>query len=270
MIGLHASNPLSVAPRVRFSRKNRKPMIDKRPTPCTITWFRNEQSGFQKDNKRFLRRPEVRGLERSATIPKKRTPSAVELRLGHFLGGSLRLGTQVTQVLMGLDEFISAILNHSFDFALQGIPGSLEALVSPDLICCIAIAITAGTSGIEAELLRKSVQEVFLEVAGPDAELTPSEFRARVVQFLHRRGPAGFIRRFLSLHLFNTVWFQTGDSFRSVAWSTKAFVSDMERVERACQHVVQSTWRSLKISGGLNASAAGLLVERLSSRLSRA
>jgi len=181
----------------------------------------------------------------------------------------LKLGTQVTQVLIGLDEFVSTVLNHSFDFALKAIPGSLEALISPDLIYCIAIAMTAGTSGVEAELLRKSVQEVFLEIAGPDSDLTRSELGEKVVQFIHRRGPAGLTRRFLSLHLFNTVWFQTGDSFRSVAWSSKAFVSDMERVERACQQVVQSTWRSLKISGGLNPSSAGLLVERLSSRLSR-
>jgi hypothetical protein len=214
--------------------------------------------------------PSSSGSERSSTIPKKRTLSAVELRLGHYLGGSVRLGTPVTQVLVCLDELVAAILSHGFEAALLGVSGSVDALVSADLIYCIAAAMTVGTSGIEAELLRKSVQEVFLEITGADGDLSRSELAERVVQFLRRRGPAGLIRRFLSLHLFNTVWFQTGDSFRSIAWTPKSFVSDMERVERACQQVVQSTWRSLKISGGLDPSSAGLLVERLASRLSRA
>jgi hypothetical protein len=137
------------------------------------------------------------------------------------------------------------------------------------VIYCVAIALTLGTSGIEADLLSKSVQEVFLEIAGAEPDLTRSELGEKVETFLRRRGHAGLTRRFLSLHVFNTVWFQTGDSFRSVAWTPKAFVSDMERVERACQQVVQSSWRTLKISGVLDGVSAGRLVEHLSIRLTR-
>jgi hypothetical protein len=176
----------------------------------------------------------------------------------------------VSQVLVKLDQFVANVLKEGFEASLHGVTGAAEAVFSADLICCIALAVTVNTSGIESDLLRKSVQEVFLEIAGPDVELTHSELGEKVGNFLRRRGQAGLTRRFLCLHVFNTVWFQTGDSFRSVAWTPKAFVSDMERVERACQQVVQSSWRSLKISGRLDGASAGRLVEHLSSRLMRA
>jgi hypothetical protein len=248
--------------------KNTKPIVDKRTRQCTITSFRGN-SRLINGYKLFSLPSSSSGLDGSSTIPKKRPPSAVELRLGHFLGGSLRLGTQVCQVLVKLDDLVSSILKDGFETSLRSISGTAEAIFSPDLIYCIALAVTVSTSGIESELLRKSVQEVFLEIAGADADLTRSEFGEKLDSFLRRRGAAGLTRRFLSLHVFNTVWFQTGDSFRSLAWTPKAFVSDMERVERACQQVVQSSWRVLKISGRLDGVSAGRLIEHLSNRLTR-
>ena len=226
-------------------------------------------SSFISGYKRFLCAPRY-GHRLEIDIRRKRTPSAVELRLGHFLGGSVRLGTALSQVLVGLNEFASTILNTNFAAAVRDVPGLQDALFGPELIQGIALMITAGTSGIEAELLRKSVQEVLFQIGGTELELTRPELEERVVSFLRRRGSAGLIRRFLSLHVFNIVWFQTGDSFRSLAWTPKSFVSDMERVERACQQVVQRTWRSLKISGPLDRSSAGQLVEQLSNRLTGA
>jgi hypothetical protein len=161
----------------------------------------------------------------------------------------------------------STILEKDFETAVLAAPGIHEAIEAPDVIYSIALQVTPNVNGIEGELLRKSVQEVLFQIAGTDIELTRRELGERLQAFLHRRRPEGLIRRFLALHVFNVVWFQTGDSFRSVAWTPKSFVYDMERVERVCQQIVRSTWRSLKISGHLDLSSADRLVRKIVSRL---
>jgi hypothetical protein len=173
----------------------------------------------------------------------------------------------LTQVLIGLDEFALTVLNNDFETAVHDAPGMQQEAVGPDLIYSFALLVTPDVSGIEGELLRKSLQEVLFQIAGTDIELTREQLADRLLAFLRRRGAAGLIRRFLALHVFNVVWFQTADSFRSVAWTPKSFVYDMERVERACQEMVRNVWRSLKITGPLDPPTAARLVDQLTKRL---
>jgi len=136
-----------------------------------------------------------------------------------------------------------------------------------DLIGSIASELTPDLVGIEGDFLRKSIQELLFQIAGTESELTEAEFASRILVFLKRRGDAGLLRRFLSVHLFNVVWFQAGDSFRALAWTQNSFVHDMESVERICRRIVDSTWRSRRVSGPLNPLSASELIDLLARRL---
>src|SRR5262245_39153950 len=138
-----------------------------------------------------------------------------------------------------------------------------------DSINRIAGELTFDLIGLDGDFLRKSLQELLFQIAGTDDEMTDSELASRLSIFLRRRGSAGLLRRFLSVHLFNVVWFQTGDSFRALAWTPNSFVHDMETVEELCRRVVDATWRSRKLSGPLDRAAASQLVEQLALRLTR-
>ena len=138
-----------------------------------------------------------------------------------------------------------------------------------DSINRIATELTFDLTGLDGDFLRKSLQELFFQIAGTDDEITESDLASRLMIVLRRRGSAGLLRRFLSVHLFNVVWFQTGDSFRALAWTPNSFVHDMETVEVICRRIVDSTWRSRKLLGPLDRASASELVEQLALRLTR-
>ena len=132
----------------------------------------------------------------------------------------------------------------------------------------IAMTMTASALGKEAEILRKSLQEVLYFIVGADPGLTVIETHERLMAFLRRHGTGGFLKRFLSLHVFNIVWFETGDSFRAVAWTQNSFLQDIDNVERVCRRLVSSIWTSLKISAPLDSKSALELLDRIGDRLS--
>jgi hypothetical protein len=63
-------------------------------------------------------------------------------------------------------------------------------------------------TGLESELLKKSIQEAFLFTAGVDGAATVRQFGNTFDDFLKRRGTKGLIRLVVGLHMFNTVWFE--------------------------------------------------------------
>jgi hypothetical protein len=134
------------------------------------------------------------------------------------------------------------------------------------LIENIAENLIEQASGIERDLLSKSLQETLLYCTGIDFELDYSELKTRLLRLLESRGKSVLIEQFLSLCIFNFVWFQVGDSFRATARTPSSFEKDMESVERICQRIVASTWRSYA-SRQLNTAAAEKLIRRIEQQL---
>ncbi len=74
--------------------------------------------------------------------------------------------------------------------------------------------------------------------------------------------------RFLSLYFFNFVWFEVGESFRTLAWSSDSFLKDMETVERICHRIVNSAWKAFEQSQQvLDATTAAELIRTIEQHL---
>ena len=121
-------------------------------------------------------------------------------------------------------------------------------------------------SGVERDLLSKSLQETLLYITGLDAEVDYSEIKARLVRFLSSHGKASLLEQFLSFCIFNFVWFYVGDSFHAAARTVDSFQKDLEGVERICQRIVSSTWRSCE-SRQLDTVAAESLIRHIEKQL---
>ena len=98
--------------------------------------------------------------------------------------------------------------------------------------------------GIERGLLSKSLQETLIHCSGFAVDLTQNELRKRVRQFLKRESSAFMLRRFLSSYFFNFIWFQTGEAFRTRAWTRAEFENAMKKVEAYCKKIVAETFKS--------------------------
>jgi hypothetical protein len=131
----------------------------------------------------------------------------------------------------------------------------------------IAAAITEKVP--EQEILRKSLQECFYFIVGTDTELSVENAIGRLRAFLKRYGTAGFLKRFLSVHLFNVIWLEAGDSMRVAEWTQRSFLRDIDNLERVCRRMVSTVWKSLNISGPLDSASALSLVDAIGKRLTR-
>ena len=202
---------------------------------------------------------------RRKTIPKTRTASSpTTLRLQYFLGGTLKLDPAFGRALVRLDEWASMFLTSAARLAS---PNSVPAHSGAHYINGIAESLTRDESGLERDLLQKSLKETLIYSAGPASHMGKADVEARLLRFLRLRGPAGLVRRFLSFHLFNVTWFQTADSFRGLARTQERFIDDMEGVEQMCRRVVISVCKSYRFNGELHLSTAEQLVGKLERRL---
>jgi hypothetical protein len=154
------------------------------------------------------------------------------------------------------------VIAEGFDAAIAKIPGAKTSESVPDMIREIADYLAKNVNGLEGDVLRKSLQETLFFTLGTRSNHVGSRLHGPLTAFL-RRGGSGLLRRFLRLHLFNLVWLETSESFRAVAQTQSSFVQDMESVERLCQRVVDSAWRSQKIRGKLDRSSARELIDRV-------
>ena len=132
----------------------------------------------------------------------------------------------------------------------------------PCVIHEIAFNLTKNVTGLEGDIQRKSMEETLFFTLGTRPHRVGSKLSGRLTVFLRRNG-RGLLRRFLRLHLFNLVWLETSESFRALAQTQNSFAQDMESVERACQRIVDSAWRSQKIQGTINRSSATQLINRI-------
>jgi hypothetical protein len=134
-------------------------------------------------------------------------------------------------------------------------PAVLTGKGSPDEGCDViekqAAAFIEGDDDIERRLLSKSLQEVLFYCAAFNTDLGYAELQRKFRQTVRRESAASIAQRFLAFYLFNFVWFHTGESFRSQAWTSAEFETDMQNAEKLCQRIVLVSWGSADVPPGV-------------------
>jgi hypothetical protein len=177
----------------------------------------------------------------------KRAVLPAELLIQHFSAGTIQLDQSLNLVLVRLYEWASLASIQGIQYALEHVPGAQRCDLSIDLISAIAEKIISVAAPHERNLLRKSMEETLFYIVRPDPELTRSQFEVRLTRFLGQRGLSSLLRMFLSLHLFNIVWFHTAQSFRQLSATDELFLRYTREVEHTCRRIVTRCWKSHEI-----------------------
>lgn len=178
---------------------------------------------------------------------KVRVVLPTELLIRHFSAGAIELDRSLNLVLVRLYGWASLALTEGVEHALEQLTGTQSCDLSMDLVSAITETIISVATPPERNLLRKSMEETLFYIVRPDPELTRSQFQVRFTRFLGQRGLPSLLRMFLSLHLFNIVWFQTAQSFRNLSGTTELFLRYTRDVEHACRRIVNGCWKSHEI-----------------------
>jgi hypothetical protein len=168
--------------------------------------------------------------------------SPTELRLRQFLKTKPRVATPVIATLLRLDEWTRSIHAGEAESPLRR--KLIARATAPDPIRQIAENLIEHASGIERDLLLKSVQEVLFYSLNFETGLNGAQIKTRLKQFLDHEKRSTFIRQFLSFYFFNYVWYYTGEAFRAWALTSQVFEKEMENVEKICEKIVASAFRS--------------------------
>jgi hypothetical protein len=208
-----------------------------------------------------------RALRSEDTISGTKSAPGIEHKVREFLKGKKRAGSGLTLTLVRFDEWLNSLEGEG-DPRLLRPSIKASSTQASDAIEQIAETFIEASTGNDRQLLSKSLQEAMFECSGFAMDLNHLELRKKVRQFRRSQGPALIIQRFLSFYFFNFIWFNTGEAFRTRAWSTAAFEHDMERVEELCRKVVAEVWISRESAEGpLNASTARYLIHSIEERL---
>jgi len=192
--------------------------------------------------------------------------SPTELRLRQFLKTKPRVAPQVIATLLRLDEWTRSIHAGEAESPLRR---KLIARASaPDPIRQIAENLIEHANGIERDLLLKSVQEVLFYSINFETGLNSAQIKMRLKHFLDHEKRSTFIRHFLSFYFFNYVWYHTGESFRAWALTSQVFEKEMENVEKICERIVASAFKSHEREEPvLDRNAAKELIHNVEQRL---
>ena len=192
--------------------------------------------------------------------------SPTELRLRQFLKTKPRVAVPVIATLLRLDEWTRSIHAGEAESPLRR---KLIARASaPDPIRQIAENLIEHASGIERDLLLKSVQEVLFYSLNFETGLNGAQIKTRLKQFLDHEKRSTFIRQFLSFYFFNYVWYYTGEAFRAWALTSQVFEKEMENVEKICEKTVASAFKSHEREEPvLDRNAAKELIHNVEQRL---
>jgi len=177
-----------------------------------------------------------------------------------------RVATPVIATLLRLDEWTRSIHAGEAESPLRR--KLIARATAPDPIRQIAENLIEHASGIERDLLLKSVQEVLFYSVNFETGLNGAQIKTRLKQFLDHEKRSTFIRQFLSFYFFNNVWYYTGEAFRAWALTSQVFEKEMENVEKICEKIVASAFRSHEREEAvLDRNAAKGLIHNVEQRL---
>ena len=169
------------------------------------------------------------------------------------------------RTLVHLDKWLTNV-------AVAGLESSLPALAeskklkNENLIVRVAQDLTQDARGTERDFLCKSLIETLLSISGLEPGVDRPVLAERFARYLQAHSSTELLRKFVSIHVFNVVWFRCCDLLRVEAKSNGDFVRTMEGVEHFCHRVVDMTWDAQKIKRPLTSSSANELVDRIAKR----
>jgi hypothetical protein len=200
-------------------------------------------------------------------ISRAQSAPGIEQKLREFLNGKKKAAASLSSTLVRFQKW-TVSLETEADTPSPRVPAKASEDKDSDAIEQVAESLIEDVSGIDRRLLSKSLQETLIRCSGFAVDLTQNELRKRVRQFLKRESSAFTMQRFLSSYFFNFIWFQTGESFRTRAWTTAEFENDMESVEAHCDKIVAETWKTCEQTRRpLDVAAARQLTRTLEKRL---
>jgi hypothetical protein len=203
--------------------------------------------------------------QREGAISRHQEKSDIELRIRDLLQGDIKLEGGVGRTLVELDQWITMVHSEGLDKVLTRAAQS-ESLSVEDLMHRTVDRLTEEAQGIERHLLQKSLLET-LFISGLKPERQRSQFVQEFTQFLATHGAGEFLRRFLSFHVFNVIWFQTSDAFRADSRTHGAFLKNMEMLEQVCDRVVDGIWKTHEPQRPLTSSSVFVLVDEIARSL---
>ena len=102
---------------------------------------------------------------------------------------------EVAPLLVGLHALAARVDVEAFDVAIRkGISGEQTLPTILELIAEIADTLCRGLTGIEEDIVHKSLQETLFHCIGLELDLSVTECGKNFQTFLDQRGSRGFIR----------------------------------------------------------------------------
>jgi|SRR5579862_5166045 len=181
------------------------------------------------------------------------SPTAARLRV--FLKDT-HVGHDASATLLRLMEWSGALQTKT-----------LEIVANPptsDSIEQIAENLVEPASGIERQLLLKSVQEALYYCVGFATNLTAPQITMSVKRWLAHHGQAALLQRFLSLYFFNAIWLHTAEVFRGQAITVEALERDLQQLEQVCHEAIGEAYEQIET---LEAASAEQLLRAIEQRL---
>jgi hypothetical protein len=117
--------------------------------------------------------------------------------------------SELPVTLSRVREFVSSVKADRFDVAVsKALAPRPVPRTATELVSDLANTFCHDFTGLESDLLKKSIQEALLFTVGVDGTVSVRQFGNTFRDFLRQRGTKGLIRLVLGLHMFNTVWFE--------------------------------------------------------------
>src|ERR1051326_132232 len=187
--------------------------------------------------------------------------SRTALRIRRFLSDNPRLPPFVIETMLRAHAWSKSIRAGEAELLSRNLAESLPECA---LIEHIAENLVGHATGTERQLLLKSIQEALFFCLTFDTALNSTQVLTRLKQFLDRRRQAAFIQRFLSLYVFNGIWFHSEEWFCDQGDTSNIFEKDIEEFDRLCKRAVAGAFKHVDV---LSESAAEELIRNIERRL---
>jgi hypothetical protein len=170
--------------------------------------------------------------------------ASIKADLSQYLhkGNALPLTSpELSAVVSDLNAFASSVLDEGLETALLEIPNVPEGLSEKPFLEVAEVIVNHHlrlVRELDRDILRKSLLEAYIQIAGPRSVFKPS-LQTGLVKSLRRNGPRDFVGLFLSYHVFNVVNLAIQDEIRTKVHDIESYESYMLAVETVCRDAVK-------------------------------
>lgn len=194
-------------------------------------------------------------------VIRRRVTPRTAMRIHRFLTDKQHVTSSGFSTILKTTAWAESIQAGGHELAGEDLPAPLSAC---DLIQQTAENLIEYATGIERQLLSKSLQEALFSCLGFNTNLTSIRIKTRLKRFFDRHPKGAFTQRFLALYFFNCIWFYTEEGFSGEPVTSEVFEEDMKELDRICKRVVLAACKHADV---LHESAAENLIRNIEQRL---